>query len=78
MLSRTGLPDVPLLYLYGELTASTAYAPISEVAERYPKARLHCLAGQRHLAPMFDLATFVAAIVEFTAAVDERAADSRG
>lgn len=78
-LSRTELPDVPLLYLYGELTTAPVYPPVSEVAERYPKAELHCLSGQRHLAPMFDPAAFVAAIVEFTAGVESRGAvDPRG
>lgn len=79
LLSKTELPNVPLLYLYGELTAAPVYPSASEVAERYPKAQLHCLAGQRHLAPMFDPAAFAAAIIEFTAGAEGRsAADTRG
>jgi pimeloyl-ACP methyl ester carboxylesterase len=70
LLSQAELPDVPLLYLYGELTAAPVYPAVSEVAERYPKAELHSLSRQRHLAPMFDAAAFVAAITEFTARVD--------
>lgn len=70
LLSQTELPDVPLLYLYGELTAAPVYPSVSEVAERYPKAQLHCLSRQRHLAPMFDPAAFAQAIIEFTARVD--------
>lgn len=70
LLSKTGLPPVPLLYLYGELTAAPIYPPVAEVAERYPMAELHRLPGQRHLAPMFDAAAFVQAITAFTARAD--------
>ncbi|MFW6093719.1 MAG: alpha/beta fold hydrolase [Pseudomonadota bacterium] len=78
LLSQAQLPDVPLLYLYGELTRAPVYAPVSEVAERYPEAHLHCLSRQRHLAPMFDAEAFAQAILEFTARVDGEPAAGEG
>ncbi|HEX7034561.1 MAG TPA: alpha/beta hydrolase [Pseudomonadales bacterium] len=70
LLSRIGLPDVPLLWLHGELTESVAYPTASEIAARFPRAELHRLSGQRHLAPMFDPATFAQVMLAFTARVD--------
>lgn len=68
-LSQTELPDVPLLYLYGELTSAPVYPTLPEVAKRYPRAELHGLSRQRHLAPMFDPASFAEAITGFRARV---------
>lgn len=70
LLSKLRLPDIPMLYMYGELTSAPVYASVSEVAARYPQAEILGLAGQRHLAPMFAPATFAAAITAFTARVD--------
>lgn len=64
------LPDVPLLYLYGERTEAPVYPTLDEVAELFPKARLHGLAGQRHLAPLFDPKAFADALLAFTTAHD--------
>jgi pimeloyl-ACP methyl ester carboxylesterase len=70
LMAKVQLPDVPLLYLYGEHTSAPVYPSVAEVAKRYPQAELRGLAGQRHLAPMFDPETFVAAMTEFTGRVD--------
>ncbi len=72
LLSKLRLPDIPLLYLYGELTSAPVYPSVAEVAARYPQAEIRGLAGQRHLAPMFAPAAFAAAITEFTGRVDVR------
>jgi pimeloyl-ACP methyl ester carboxylesterase len=64
-------PDVPTLYLYGEETDVSAFATLDEVAELLPKAQLHGLPGQRHLAFAFDPTPFAQAILAFTAAHDE-------
>lgn len=63
-------PDVPTLYLYGEQTESPVFATANEVAEMFPKAHLRALAGQRHMANVFDPGVFAAAILEFTSAHD--------
>lgn len=65
------LPDVPLLYLHGELTRAPVYPSLEEVAERFPKARLHRLQGQRHVAPVFDPTAFAEAVLGFTTAHDD-------
>lgn len=70
LLAATEPPDVPTLYLHGELTTAPVYPSVDEVARRFPKAQLHCLAGQRHLAPMFDPTGFAAAVLAFTTARD--------
>lgn len=69
-MSAVQLPEVPMLYLYGELTNGPIFPTLDEVAERWPKAQVRCLAGQRHLAPIFDPAGFAEAILSFTAAHD--------
>lgn len=70
LLSWDALPEVPTLYLYGELTQSPVYLALDEVRALLPRARLHGLPGQRHLAPMFDPETFARAILAFTGAND--------
>jgi len=67
LLSAVELPDIPMLYLYGELTTAPVFPTIDEVAERWPKAQFRCLPGQRHMAPVFDPATFAQALLAFTA-----------
>ncbi len=71
MLSAVELPHVPMLYLYGELTEAPVFPTLDEVAELLPKAQLHCLPGQRHMAPMFDPTTFAQAVLAFTTAHDD-------
>lgn len=71
MLSAVELPHVPMLYLYGELTEAPVFPTLDEVAELLPKAQLHCLPGQRHMAPMFDPTTFAQAVLAFTSAHDD-------
>jgi pimeloyl-ACP methyl ester carboxylesterase len=63
-------PDVPTLYLYGEETDVACFATLDELAELLPKAQLHGLAGQRHLAFAFDPEPFANAILAFTTAHD--------
>ena len=43
---------------------------LDEVGKLLPKARVHCLAGQRHMAPMFDPTGLARAILSFTSAHD--------
>lgn len=62
------LPDVPFLYLYGELTTAPVYPSAADAKKLWPHAELRGLPGQRHLAPMFDPSTFAASLVEFTSA----------
>ena len=63
-------PDIPTLYLYGEQTDASIFATPDEVAELLPKAQLHGLRGQRHLACAFDPTSFAQAVLEFTTAKD--------
>jgi pimeloyl-ACP methyl ester carboxylesterase len=63
-------PDIPTLYLYGEATDASIFAPPDEVAELLPKAQLHGLAGQRHLAFAFDPTSVAQAVLHFAAAHD--------
>ena len=62
--------DIPTLYLYGEETDAPIFATPDEVAEMLPKAQLHGLPGQRHLACAFDPTSFAQAVLEFTTAHD--------
>ena len=64
-------PDIPTLYLYGELTESHNFLTPDEVAELLPNAQLRTLAGQRHLAPSFDPSSFAQAVLAFTTAYDK-------
>jgi pimeloyl-ACP methyl ester carboxylesterase len=70
LLEATTPPRVPTLYLYGTLTEAPIYPTLEEVAERLPQARLEPLPGQRHVAPMFDPATFAQKLLAFTTAHD--------
>jgi pimeloyl-ACP methyl ester carboxylesterase len=70
LLSAVKLPRVPILYLYGELTAAPVFPTLDEVAELLPRARFHCLLGQRHMAPVFDPITFARVVLAFTTAHD--------
>ena len=63
-------PDIPTLYLYGEKTDASMFATPDEVAELLPKAQLHGLPGQRHLAFVFDPTPFAQAMLQFTTAHD--------
>ena len=63
-------PDVPTLYLYGEDTDASLFLDRGEVAAWLPRARLHGLPGQRHLAFVFDPTSFAEAVLEFTTAHD--------
>jgi pimeloyl-ACP methyl ester carboxylesterase len=63
-------PDIPLLYLYGEATDASIFAPPDEVAELLPRAQLHRLAGQRHLAFAFDPTSVAQAVLQFASALD--------
>lgn len=69
--TSTELPDVPVLYLYGEKTDAPIFATPAEVDEMWPKAQLVGLPGQRHLAFGFDPATFAQAVLAFTTAHDD-------
>ena len=64
-------PDVPTLYLYGEDTSAPVFATRAEVADRLPKAQLHGLPGQRHLAFAFDPTSFTQAILAFITTHDD-------
>lgn len=70
MFSEGDLPRVPTLYLYGELTEAPIFPTPAEAAEQWPHAELRCLAGQRHMAPVFDPAGFAGALLDFTTAHD--------
>lgn len=70
MFESTGLPNVPFLYLYGDLTTAPVYPSAQEAKDLWPDAQMRYLPGQRHLAPMFDPTTFAAALLEFTTAHD--------
>lgn len=70
LLSAVEPPDVPVLYLQGEKTEAPIYPLRDEVAALLPKARIHVLAGQRHMAPLFDPTAFARAILDFTGAHD--------
>jgi pimeloyl-ACP methyl ester carboxylesterase len=61
-------PDIPTLYLYGEATGPSIFATPDEVAELLPKAQLHGLPGQRHLAFAFDPTSVAQAVLHFTTA----------
>ena len=63
-------PDIPTLYLYGEKTETSIFSTPAEVAELLPKAHLHGLAGQRHLALAFDPTSFAQAVLQFTTSHD--------
>jgi pimeloyl-ACP methyl ester carboxylesterase len=63
-------PDIPTLYLYGEATGPSIFATPDDVAELLPKAQLHGLPGQRHLAFAFDPTSFAQAVLHFTTAHD--------
>ena len=63
-------PDIPTLYLFGEATDATIFATPDEVAELLPKAQLHGLLGQRHLAFAFDPSSVAHAVLHFTTAHD--------
>ena len=63
-------PDVPTLYLYGEKTETSIFPAPAEVAELLPKAQLHGLPGQRHLAFAFDPTSFAEAVLQFTTSHD--------
>lgn len=63
--------DVPTLYLYGEETDASIFATLDEVTELLPKAQLHGLPGQRHLAIAFDPTAFAQALLAFTTAHDD-------
>ena len=63
-------PDIPTLYLYGEKTDASVFAAADEVAELLPRAQLHRLPGQRHLAFGFDPTPFAQAILQFTTGHD--------
>ena len=67
-LTASDPPDIPTLYLYGELTEGANFATPDEVAALFPNAQLHGLAGQRHLAPAFDPTAFAQAVLAFTTA----------
>lgn len=71
LLSAVERRDVPVLYLYGELTKSPVFPTTDEVSERWPNAELRCLPGQRHMATVFDPVTFAAALLAFTTAHDD-------
>jgi len=66
MFAASVLPDVPMLYLSGELTTAPVYPSARWAEALWPHARLRCLPGQRHLAPIFDPAAFAATLLEFT------------
>lgn len=70
MLSAAERPAVPVLYLHGEKTQAPVYPTPDEVAAFLPNARLHALAGQRHMAPLFDPLAFAQAVLGFTTAHD--------
>ena len=61
-------PDVPTLYLYGHDTDASIFPAIDNVPERFPKAQLRGLPGQRHLAFAFDPTAFARAVLAFTTA----------
>ena len=63
-------PDIPTLYLYGEKTDASVFPTADEVAELLPRAQLHRLPGQRHLAFGFDPTPFAQAILQFTTGHD--------
>lgn len=63
-------PEIPTLYLYGEKTDASVFPTADEVAELLPRAHLHCLPGQRHLAFGFDPTPFAQAILQFTTGHD--------
>jgi pimeloyl-ACP methyl ester carboxylesterase len=63
-------PDIPMLYLYGEKTVASVFAPPEEIAELLPEAQLHGLRGQRHLAFVFDPTSFAQAVLDVTTAHD--------
>jgi pimeloyl-ACP methyl ester carboxylesterase len=71
LLSAAELPDVPTLYLYGEHTEAPVFPPLDQVSALLPKVQLHCLPGQRHMAPTFDPAAFAQAVLAFTTAHDD-------
>lgn len=63
-------PDIPTLYLYGEMTDTSIFATPDEVAELLPNAEHHGIPGQRHLAFVFDPTAFAQAVLQFTTAND--------
>lgn len=64
------LPQVPILYLYGELTSARTFVTVEEIKELLPDARVQCLSGQRHMAQAFAPEDFAQAILNFTASID--------
>lgn len=70
MFEAEKLPEVPMLYLYGELTTAPIYTSADQAAQLWPSAEIRRLPGQRHLAPIFDPTTFAATLLEFTTAHD--------
>jgi pimeloyl-ACP methyl ester carboxylesterase len=69
-LTASDAPDIPTLYLYGEETDAAIFPTPGEVGELLPKAQLHGLPGQRHLAFAFDPPSFAQALLDFTLAND--------
>jgi pimeloyl-ACP methyl ester carboxylesterase len=69
-LTASDAPDIPTLYLYGEETDAAIFPTPDEVGELLPKAQLHGLPGQRHLAFAFDPPSFAQALLDFTLAND--------
>lgn len=63
-------PNIPTLYLFGEATDASIFPTPDEVAELLPKAQLHGLPGQRHLAFAFDPTSVAQAVLQFTTAHD--------
>lgn len=63
-------PAVPTLYMHGAETTNPIFPTADVVTSVLPDAEFRALAGQRHLAPIFDPAGVAAAIVEFTSARD--------
>jgi pimeloyl-ACP methyl ester carboxylesterase len=63
-------PDIPTLYLFGEATDASIFATPDEVAELLPKAQLHGLQRQRHVAFAFDPTSVAQTVLHFTKAHD--------
>jgi pimeloyl-ACP methyl ester carboxylesterase len=70
MLEAFDPPDIPTLCLFGEATDAPIFPTADEVAELLPKAQLHELPGQRHLAFAFDPTSVAKAVLHFTTAHD--------
>jgi pimeloyl-ACP methyl ester carboxylesterase len=70
MLEAFDPPDIPTLCLFGEATDAPIFPTPDELAELLPKAQLHGLPGQRHLAFAFDPTSVAQAVLHFTTAHD--------